>query len=205
MLGAPVGEVTPQVDILGVKSRCWGGVPHPRPLTTLCPPSLCWACRYLSSHPSFPLVGCPNGAPGLSLFHCSVLCPHIGVQLPLLLARCVQSWIGAATYGGKGFNERARVSGERPMGAASYRQQYNQASCQPPPPRRLTQVHAAFLKLVSGGEAGMATTSMRVQESAVPIPSTSGTHCTVRSTHLAPLYHWFHAQDGSTFPVMCWH
>ena len=33
--------------------------------------------------------------------------------------------LGAATYGGKGFQERARVSGERPIGAASCRQEHN--------------------------------------------------------------------------------
>ena len=42
--------------------------------------------------------------------------------------------MGAATYSGKGFKERAAVSGERPGGAASCRQQYNQALCQKPPP-----------------------------------------------------------------------
>ena len=42
--------------------------------------------------------------------------------------------MGAATYGRQGFKGRARVSGERPMGAASGRQQHNQASFQPPPP-----------------------------------------------------------------------
>ena len=42
--------------------------------------------------------------------------------------------MGAAAYGGKGLKERARVSGERPTGTASFRQQYNQASCHPPPP-----------------------------------------------------------------------
>ena len=41
--------------------------------------------------------------------------------------------MGTATQGGKGFKERARVSGERPGGAASCRQQYSQASCQTPP------------------------------------------------------------------------
>ena len=35
----------------------------------------------------------------------------------------------------KGFKERARVSGKRPTGAASCRQQYNRVSCQPPLPR----------------------------------------------------------------------
>ena len=33
--------------------------------------------------------------------------------------------MGAAANGGKGFKERARVCGERPIGAASCRQQYN--------------------------------------------------------------------------------
>ena len=39
----------------------------------------------------------------------------------------------AAADGGKGFKERARVSGEAPMGAARCRQQSTQASCKPPP------------------------------------------------------------------------
>ena len=42
--------------------------------------------------------------------------------------------MGTAAIVGKGFNERARVSGERPIGAASFRQQFIQASCQPPSP-----------------------------------------------------------------------
>ena len=42
--------------------------------------------------------------------------------------------MGTAAYGGKGFRGRAAVSGDRPIGAASCRQQHNQASCQPPPP-----------------------------------------------------------------------
>ena len=40
-----------------------------------------------------------------------------------------------AAYGGKGFEDRARVSGERPIGATRCRQQYNQVSCQRPPGR----------------------------------------------------------------------
>ena len=36
--------------------------------------------------------------------------------------------MGTATCGGKGFTERTRVSGERPIGAASLRQQPMQAS-----------------------------------------------------------------------------
>ena len=39
--------------------------------------------------------------------------------------------MGAAA-GGNGSKERARVSGKGPIGAASRRQQCNQASCQPP-------------------------------------------------------------------------
>ena len=42
--------------------------------------------------------------------------------------------MGTAACGGRGFKGRAVVSGERPMGAHSCRQQHNQASCQPPPP-----------------------------------------------------------------------
>ena len=38
-----------------------------------------------------------------------------------------------AAYGGKGFKERTQVSGERPVGAASVRQESPQASCQAPP------------------------------------------------------------------------
>ena len=41
--------------------------------------------------------------------------------------------MGAATYGGKGLGERAKVSGLRPICATSSRQQHNHASCQPPP------------------------------------------------------------------------
>ena len=41
---------------------------------------------------------------------------------------------GAAAYGGDGFKERAAVSGERPTGAASCKQQHNQVSCQTPLP-----------------------------------------------------------------------
>ena len=39
--------------------------------------------------------------------------------------------MGAAAYGGRGFKERAGVSCERPIGAASYRQQHNLPT--PPP------------------------------------------------------------------------
>ena len=40
--------------------------------------------------------------------------------------------MGAATYGGRGFKPRAGVSGKRPIGAASCKQQRNRASCQNP-------------------------------------------------------------------------
>ena len=66
-----------------------GGGAH-QPLTTLCPFSPSVAYLSLSTTLSFPLVGCANGAPRLSLFHCSVLGPHRGGQLPSPLARCVQ-------------------------------------------------------------------------------------------------------------------
>ena len=36
--------------------------------------------------------------------------------------------MGTAAYGGNRLKERARASGEGPTGAASFRQQYNQAS-----------------------------------------------------------------------------
>ena len=42
--------------------------------------------------------------------------------------------MGTAACGGTWFKGRAVVSGERPIGAARCRQQYNQASCQPPLP-----------------------------------------------------------------------
>ena len=41
--------------------------------------------------------------------------------------------MGTAPYGGKGFNGRAVVSRQRPVGAASCRQQHSQVSCQTPP------------------------------------------------------------------------
>ena len=44
------------------------------------------------------------------------------------------------TYGGKGFKERTRVSGERPIGAASLRQHPTRASCQPPPGRIVVEI-----------------------------------------------------------------
>ena len=56
-----------------------------RPLTALCPPSPSLARPSLSTSPSFPLVGCANTAPGLSLFHCSMSGPHgggVGVLAP---------------------------------------------------------------------------------------------------------------------------
>ena len=42
--------------------------------------------------------------------------------------------MGTAAYGGKGFKGRAVASGERPMGAASCRQQHSQVTCQSPSP-----------------------------------------------------------------------
>ena len=51
-----------------------------------------------------------------------------------LRALGAQRLMGTATYGGNGFNQWTRVSGEGPIGAASCRQQSTQASCQAPPP-----------------------------------------------------------------------
>ena len=48
--------------------------------------------------------------------------------------------MGTAACGGKGFKERAGVSGEEPLGAAGCRPQYNQVSCQPPPPPQARQL-----------------------------------------------------------------
>ena len=42
--------------------------------------------------------------------------------------------MGTAAYRGKGFKEFTRVSSQRPVGAASFRQQSTQASCQPSAP-----------------------------------------------------------------------
>ena len=42
--------------------------------------------------------------------------------------------MGTATYGGKGFKERSRASGERPSGAASFRQQSTAGVMPTPPP-----------------------------------------------------------------------
>ena len=42
--------------------------------------------------------------------------------------------MGTATHGGKGFKVRTRVSGERPISTASFKQQFSQALCQPTPP-----------------------------------------------------------------------
>ena len=44
--------------------------------------------------------------------------------------------MGAATYGRKGFKERARASGERPIGAHSRRQQYNRPHAKPTLPHK---------------------------------------------------------------------
>ena len=68
------------------------------------------------------------------------------LQMPLRLALGVRGTVAGhrlgALEGGEGasnaslggFKARARVSGERQIGAASCRQQHNEASCQPPPP-----------------------------------------------------------------------
>ena len=87
-LAAPIC-LSPLTAALPLNFASIGGGAH-RPLTTLCPPSPCLAYLYLSTPPSFPLGGCANGAPGLSLFHCSVSGPHREGHPPSPLARCVQ-------------------------------------------------------------------------------------------------------------------
>ena len=54
--------------------------------------------------------------------------------------------MGTATYGGKGFKEGPRVSGERPKGAARFTQQCKQASCPP-----LQGVALIFILAIGGG------------------------------------------------------
>ena len=70
-----------------------------RRLTTLCPPYPDLAYPDLSTHPSFPSVGCANGAPGLSPLRYSVSGPQKGGQQPSPLARCVQVDIPIAAVG----------------------------------------------------------------------------------------------------------
>ena len=65
-----------------------GGGAH-QPLNTVCPSFPCLPHPYLPTHPSFPLVGCANRAPGLSLFHCSVSGRQRGGPQPSPLARCI--------------------------------------------------------------------------------------------------------------------
>ena len=48
------------------------------------------AYLFLSTSLSFPLGGCAHGRPDWPWFHCSVLGPHGGGQVPSPLAGCVQ-------------------------------------------------------------------------------------------------------------------
>ena len=52
--------------------------------------SPCLAYPYLPTPPSFPLVGCASGAPGMSLLHCSVSGLDGGGQRPSPLPRGIQ-------------------------------------------------------------------------------------------------------------------
>ena len=52
--------------------------------------------------------------------------------------------MGTTAYRGKGFKERVRVSGERPIGAANFRQPNIQASCQAPPPSPVAGVGGGY-------------------------------------------------------------
>ena len=71
------------------------------------PSSPCLCDPHRPTHPSFPSVRCAHGAPGLSLFHCSVSGPHGGGQRPSPLAGCAQ----AARPGGGGNPLQQRLLG----------------------------------------------------------------------------------------------
>ena len=105
-----------------------GGDAH-RPPTPSCPPSPCLAYPYFPTHPSFPLGGCANGAPGLSLFHCFVRGPHGGGALPSPLPRCVRGW---GVGGGRGKKAAHTCGGCRPHRTPrtrSRRQNSNHGAC----------------------------------------------------------------------------
>ena len=55
--------------------------------------------------------------------------------------------MGTAAYGGKGFKGRAGESGKRPIGAASFRQQYIQASCHLPCPPAISPLPSSIVLL----------------------------------------------------------
>ena len=74
--------------------------------------------------------------------------------------------MGTTAYGGN-FKERARVNGERPIGTASCRQQYIQASCQP---RGATVIYPTF-PLSSRGSAGQGATTPLPLPLSFPLPT----------------------------------
>ena len=78
-LAAPIG-LSPLTAALHLK---------PLPPQAAAPIGLSPPCA--PAPPSFPSGGSANGAPGLSLFHCSVPRLHGGGQTPSPLARCVQA------------------------------------------------------------------------------------------------------------------
>ena len=136
----PFGEVTPQVDILSPKSRCRGGVPHrwyggvhldaPGQRRGQLPSSVWTRHRAVKQGQSGGTAGTTSQGKGT-----------VSREV-----RIGQGGRGRAQGGGRpkgttadegeGFKGRAAVSGERPMGAASCRQQHNHVSCQPPPPKK---------------------------------------------------------------------
>ena len=71
----------------------------PISLSPPCVLPLCLAYLFLSTSLSFPSGGCANGAPELSLFHCSVSGPHGGGRRPSPVIRCVQVVIPNRRWG----------------------------------------------------------------------------------------------------------
>ena len=122
------GKVTPQVDILRPKSYCGAGFPHCRYVVSAwmhlahgegrCPP-LCG--------PVDPIQGMKQGKSGGSIgTTCrgkGRVCREVRIsQVGRGRVQRGERQMGTASYRGKGCKERARVSGERPIGTSSFRQ-----------------------------------------------------------------------------------
>ena len=115
--------------------------------------------------------------------------------------------MGAAAHGGRGFKER--TSGQRPIGAAICRQQYNQTSCQPPPPARVCQQilrgkKLNFANLVKG-TGFRAIVSTQTLGSQTPPPSPSKASADIRMTLKKIIYCFYiclHWRDTSLHSVL---
>ena len=128
----PLGEVSPQVDILGPKSRRWGGAPHRQygvsAWTHLskgrCPP----LCGHRARHRAVK-----QGQSGASTGTTDQGKGRVGRQVRIGEAgrQGGERLMGAAAYGGKGFKGRARVS---PRGQEAPRSSDKQRGIMPTPP-----------------------------------------------------------------------